>query len=495
MVALVPQPLHVDVRDGHLLLAAVRVRSEGLGDDAASLEPVVAELLAERAAPAPSSPAGDATAEPGAGTSVLLRIDPHAGPEGSTSEERYSLVVDADGAVLSAPAQAGLLHATRTLRQLVEPAVEGSHDGAARVPHVVVHDAPRYPWRGLSVDVARHFFGPAQLRAVVDVLAAYKLNVLHLHLTDDQGWRIETPSRPELVRRSSSSDVSGGPGGYLSLDDFRALQDYAAGRGVRVVPEIDLPGHVNAATHAYGELRPDGVATQAYQGIEVGFSRLTYDLPATDPFLRDVLTDLARATVGEHVHVGGDEVLTMEADEYARFVELAERVVREAGKTPVVWQEAAKASLRPGAVVQYWDTDATDLTHLVDAARAGARVVLSPGNRVYLDMKYVEGFPLGLQWAGFVELRDSYDWDPEDVVDGLPAAAVEGVEAAVWTETLTTTDELFTMLLPRLSAVAEVAWTAPERKDWDDYRRRVAREAAAWRRDGVAFHPTPQVDW
>ncbi|WP_255371750.1 family 20 glycosylhydrolase [Cellulosimicrobium sp. CUA-896] len=110
-------------------------------------------------------------------------------------------------------------------------------------------------------------------------------------------------------------------------------------------------------------------------------------------------------------------------------------------------------------------------------------------------MKYTEGFPLGLQWAGFVELRDAYDWEPEDLVDGLPATAIEGVEAAVWTETLTTTDDLFTMLLPRLSAVAEVAWSAPGRKDWDDYRRRVAQEAAAWRRDGLAFHLTPQVAW
>lgn len=493
MVALIPQPLHVDAGDGHLVLEAVHVRSEGIGDAAPAVEAVVTEILAARGVG--RHVADDDRGTPGA-VPVVLRVDPGAGPVGSASEERYTLVVDAAGAVLSAPTRAGLLHAAQTLRQLVEPAdTDGNADGAARVPHVVVHDAPRYPWRGLSVDVARHFFGPDQLRQVVDVAASYKLNVLHLHLTDDQGWRIETPSRPELVARSSGSDVSGGPGGYLSLEDFRALQGYAADRGVRVVPEIDLPGHVNAATHAYGELRPDGVPTDVYQGIEVGFSYLTLDLPATEPFLRDVLTDLARATVGDHVHLGGDEVLTMEADEYARLVELAERVVREAGKTPVVWQEGAKASLRPGAVVQYWDTNATDLGYLVEAARAGARVVLSPANRVYLDMKYTEDFPLGLKWSGYVELRDAYDWEPEDLLDGLPAAAVEGVEAAVWTETLATTDDLFTMLLPRLSAVAEVAWTAPQRKDWDDYRRRVAHEAASWRRDGRAFHPTPQVDW
>jgi hexosaminidase len=345
------------------------------------------------------------------------------------------------------------------------------------------------------VDVARTFFGLDALRAVIDVAAAYKLNVLHLHLTDDQGWRIESPSRPELAKLSSGSDTSGGKGGHLSLADFRALQDHAAERFVRVVPEIDVPGHINAATHVYGDLMPDGVATDAYSGIEVGFSRLTLDLPATEPFLRDVFTDLAHATDGEHVHLGGDEVLKMEPAEYARFVELCERLILEAGKKPVAWQEAAKAPLRPGTIVQYWDTHPMDLTYLVDAAKAGARIILSPANRVYLDMKYTADFGLGQEWAGLVELRDSYDWEPEEVVPGLPVDTIEGVEAAVWTERIPTRDALFTMLLPRLSAVAEVGWSAPERKDWDDYRRRVAREAHAWRRAGIAFHESAQVDW
>ena len=120
---------------------------------------------------------------------------------------------------------------------------------------------------------------------------------------------------------------------------------------------------------------------------------------------------------------------------------------------------------------------------------------MSPANRVYLDMKYTADFPLGQEWAGLVEVRDAYDWEPEQVVPGLPAESIEGVEAAVWTERIPTLDALFTMLLPRLSAVAEVAWTAPDRKDWDDYRRRVAREAHAWRRTGTPFHPSVQVDW
>lgn len=498
MVSVIPQPLHVEPGTGHVPVATLEVHALGLertapwlGDLAASLLSGLDGVAATHDDPASgASAAGSGSATP---TALVLRIDELAGPEGSTSPERYSLVVDEAGVTATAAEPAGLLHAVQTLRQLVE--ASGPGDEPARVPHVVVHDAPRYPWRGLSVDLARTFFGLDALRAVIDVAAAYKLNVLHLHLTDDQGWRIESPSRPELAKLSSGSDTSGGEGGHLSLADFRALQDHAAERFVRVVPEIDVPGHINAATHVYGDLMPDGVATDAYSGIEVGFSRLTFDLPATEPFLRDVFTDLAHATDGEHVHLGGDEVLKMEPAEYARFVELCERLILESGKKPVAWQEAAKAPLRPGTIVQYWDTHPMDLTYLVDAAKAGARIILSPANRVYLDMKYTADFGLGQDWAGLVEVRDSYDWEPEQVVPGLPVETIEGVEAAVWTERIPTLDALFTMLLPRLSAVAEVGWTAPDRKDWDGFRRRVAREAHVWRRAGIAFHESAQVDW
>src|SRR5690606_21812441 len=150
--------------------------------------------------------------------------------------------------------------------------------------------------------------------------------------------------------------------------------------------------------------------------------------------------------------------------------------------------------VQPGTVLQYWDTR-PDPAPFVRAAHAGARFVMSPADRAYLDMKYTPGHPLGLEWAAFVELRDSYDWDPARLVAGLPESAVEGVSAAVWTETLTNRADLFSMLLPRLAAVAETAWSRPDAKDWESFRGRVAVEAAAWRRDGAVYHPTPQVDW
>jgi hexosaminidase len=419
---------------------------------------------------------------------VALRLDAGAGPAGSADAERYSLRVGADGILATAPERVGLAHAVRTLAQLA-----GGRDGET-LPAVVVHDAPRYRWRGLSFDVVRHWFGPDDIRAVVDLVASFKLRVLHLHLTDDQGWRLEIPSRPEL-EKASDNQVGGGTAGFLTVDDYRALQEYAAARFVTIVPEFDMPGHVNAATHVYGGLNADGLPTDAYDGIEVGFSRLWFDNPATEPFLRDVIGDVARMTDGPWVHVGGDEVHTMEVEEFAKFVELAGRIVREHGKTPVFWQEGARGPVDPGTLLQYWDPKGEDVDRFLAAARAGARFVMSPGNHAYLDMKYTPEHPLGLAWAGCVELRDSYAWEPADVVEGLPEDAVDGVSAAIWTETLTTRDELFSMLLPRLGAVAEVAWTTPERKDWESFRARTAAQAPSWRAAGWAFHPTPQVDW
>jgi hexosaminidase len=169
-------------------------------------------------------------------------------------------------------------------------------------------------------------------------------------------------------------------------------------------------------------------------------------------------------------------------------------LVARRGKRLVGWEEVASAPLPPGSVVQYWNTTGARGPDLARAAAArGAQLVMSPGDRVYLDMKYDAATPLGLSWAGHVEVRDSYDWDPATLVDGVPESAVLGVEAPLWTETLRTIEELETMLFPRLCAVAEVAWTPPERRHWDDFRARLAAEAPRWEAAGIAYHRSPQV--
>ena len=426
----------------------------------------------------------------GQGQTIELVLDAEAGPAEADPAERYRLTVTADRIELRAPRAAGLLRGLTTLRQLgVRRA-----DESLEIPAVIIEDAPRFSWRGLSLDVVRHFLSVDLVKSVISVMADYKLNVLHLHLTDDQGWRLALPSRPLLTERSAQSEVGGGVGGFYSAEDYATLVAYAAARHVTIVPEINMPGHVNAALHAYGSLTESGSATGAYTGTEVGFSQLHRELPATRDFLADVFGDLAAMTPGQYVHIGGDEVFGIDPDEYAWFVRTAQDLVRAAGKTAVGWQEIAATELDPGVVVQYWDPR-EPAEPLIAAAAAGARLLLSPGSKVYLDMKYDASTALGLEWAGHIELRDAYDWEPADLIPGLPAEAILGVEAAVWTETITTPDELFTMLLPRLAAVAEVAWSPAASRDWAGFRERIAGQAHSWDHAELAWYPSPQVDW
>ena len=187
----------------------------------------------------------------------------------------------------------------------------------------------------------------------------------------------------------------------------------------------------------------------------------------------------------------------MEPTEYAALVGLAVDAVRGAGKQVVAWQEVATVlteQTAPGTVVQYWD-ERSGADAVVAAARLGATVLLSPASKVYLDMRYDESSPLGLDWAGHVELRDSYDWEPSDVLPDVPAERLAGVEAALWTETVRTSEDMFWLLLPRLAAVAEVAWSAPSRRDWDGFVPRLRRLTAQWESQGLSWYRSPQVEW
>ncbi|MGC5166800.1 family 20 glycosylhydrolase [Luteimicrobium sp. DT211] len=479
MSSLVPLPAHVRTADGSLPLDGLSVVA-GPSEEEQRLAAVARHLLGLGA------PAGDRPA-------LVLALDDAAGPGGAASPERYSLEVSGAGAALTAPTTEGLFRGIATLAQL--STVDG--EGRAVLPAVVVKDAPRYPWRGLSLDVARHFFEPDVVERVIDVMARYKLSVLHLHLTDDQGWRLELPSRRLLTEISGKGEIGDGVGGFYTMDEFRRLQEYAAARYVQVVPEFDMPGHTNAATHAYGELVPGGQPTDRFGGEEVGFSKLSFDLPETEPFLRDVFGDIAAATLGEYVHIGGDEVFTLGVEEYSRFVLLAHDVVTAAGKKVVGWQEIAEVELPADTVVQYWETR-KDTAPLRRAVAGGAKILLSPADRVYLDMKYDADDARGQDWGASmppIELRDAYDWEPDAAVEGVDPDAVVGVEAAIWSERIPDEHTLFMRLLPRLAAVAEVAWTPVDARSWEGFAARVARESTGWRDRGLTFHESPGVDW
>ncbi len=406
-----------------------------------------------------------------------------AGLPAALAAEAYRVEVDARRIVVTALDGSGLLRGMATLEQL---AVRDAPGGLLAITPAVVVDHPRFAWRGVCLDLARHWFDVDVVKSVALAMFTLKLNVLHLHLTDDQGWRVELPSRPALTQRSGTTAVGGDPGGFLTTAQYQDVVAYAAALGVVVVPEIDVPGHVNAALHAYGELAPSGTPPPPYTGVGVGFSRLDGQLPATADFIRDVFGDVAALTPGPYVHIGGDEALTMHATEYQQLVGLAAETVRRAGKTVVAWQEAARTPLPGGSVLQYWD-DRASAEALERAAADGARVVLSPTTRAYYDMKYDDATPAGQEWAGFLTLRDAYDWDPTTLL-AVPPEQVLGVEAAVWTETVRSSRELFLLLLPRLAGLADVGWAAPERRDWAEFRAALPRLTRRWEALGMAWY-------
>jgi hexosaminidase len=407
-------------------------------------------------------------------------------------DESFTLTIGDRGVSLSATTTAGLRHATTTLLTLVERPDPRGRLRPVELPGLRIEDAPRFGWRGLHLDVARHFLTVDTVLEVCEVMADLKLNRLHLHLSDDQGWRIQLTSRPLLTERSGGTEVGGGPGGFYTADDLRRIDAVAADLGIVVIPEIDVPGHVNAATHAYPSLTP-GEPAEPYTGIEVGFSRLHADLPDTEPFVRDVLSEVAGLVRGPWVHLGGDEALELDREEYRRLVAMAVTSITDAGKVPAGWQETAHADLPPGTVVQLWD-DREDPSDVIEAARRGAKVVLSPASRTYLDLKYDASFPLGLEWAGHLPLRRAYEWDPEAVLD-LPDGALLGIEACLWTETVRHRNDLAALLLPRLAALAEVAWSPQPARAWSDFAERLTWFAPRWTAAGLAWTRTPDVSW
>ncbi|MFI6329126.1 beta-N-acetylhexosaminidase [Micromonospora chersina] len=411
-------------------------------------------------------------------------------------DEGYRLDVTAVGVRITAAAAAGLFHGAQTLRQLLPAAVDGAAPVAERwaVPGGSIVDRPRFPYRGAMLDVARHFFPVEDVLRVVDHLARYKLNHLHLHLTDDQGWRIAVDTWPRLAEVGGVTEVGGGLGGFYTQADYRRIVAYAARRHVTVVPEIDLPGHTNAALVAYPELSPGKVPPPPYTGTEVGFSYVDPADERTYAFVADVVGEVAALTPGPWLHLGGDEAFKVPADTYRAFVERAQTIVAATGKTVVGWHQLAPAGHVDGRVLQWWGTNGDD-PETAEAVRRGARLILSPGNRVYLDMKYAADTPIGHDWAGLIDVHRAYDWDPGTHLTDVPAEAVLGVEAPLWTESVTTLAEVEFMLFPRLPAVAELGWSPRSTHDWAGFRERLAGHGPRWTAAGITFHPSPDVPW
>jgi N-acetyl-beta-hexosaminidase len=458
-----------------------------------------------------SARAGLTPAAGGDGPSIDLRIEPGG------AAESYRLTADEASVVVTGADAAGLFYGVQTLGQLIQPDVEGWI-----VPAVEIDDAPRFAYRGVMLDVARHFHPVETVKAYIDRAAGLKLNVLHLHLTDDQGWRIQLASRPELTERASGTAVGGDAGGFFTKDDYREIVEYAASRHLTVVPEIDMPGHTHAVGLAYPELVEEPVISEhireiardyggdlpvngtRYDGMAVGFSSLRIHDEATYDFVADVFGELAGMTPGPYLHLGGDEALGTPDEDFALFVSRASAIIADLGKTPIAWHEAGDAAdLADSTVGQYWGfvepTDGMD-EKARGFVRNGGQLILSPADAIYLDMKYPTGPELGLTWAnGPTSVQRAYEWEPSAIVAGIEESDILGVEAPMWTETIRTAADVDTMAYPRIAAAAEAAWSPAtgesELRTWESFRARVGALGPLWTSLGIGFHPSGEIPW
>ena len=506
---IIPRPTEIHRRAGRFAIPSALHLSADPGAQAA------ADLLAGYLG----------TGRPRTDTGPLIRLE-LSGDDGPP--EAYRLTITTDAVTLTAPAEAGLRHGVQTLRQLLPPSTLNpatAPPDAWHWPNVTITDAPRLPWRGVLLDVARHFMPLEFLYRFVDQLALHKLSVLHLHLTDDQGWRLEIDGWPRLTEVGAwrAETVIGHPGsthfdgirhgGYYTRSELRDLANYAARLGVTIVPEIDLPSHVRAALAAYPELgnnpdRPLPVWTRF--GISEDILNVREE---TLDFCRDVLDQVVSVFPAPWVHVGGDECPTGQwaQDPLARqraadlglpdtdalrgwYVRQLDEFLTSRGRTTACWGEASEfGTLPPETLVMTW----RDPTHGTRSIERGHPVVMAPYQLTYFDYPQRDhpDEPLG-QPGHVVTLSDVYGYEP---LDGLPVFAgsggVLGTQAQLWTEYAPTPEHVEYLAYPRLCALAEIAWSAPPR-DYGEFLDRLRAHERRLRALGVlssVFPPSAEI--
>ena len=419
-----------------------------------------------------------------------------SGAPSSVGTQGYQLTVTGTNVTVQANAAAGLFAGVQTLLQLLPPAIQSPTvaSGPWTAPGGTVVDYPRFGHRGAMLDVARHFFTVSQVERYIDEIAHYKVNYFHLHLSDDQGWRIVINSWPNLATYGGSTEVGGGPGGYYTQADYSAIVAYAQARYITVIPEIDMPGHTNAALASYAQLNCSGKAPRLYTGTKVGFSSLCVPLDLTYTFIDQVVGELAALTPGPYIHIGGDEASSTTASDYSYFINRAQQIVAAHGKTVIGWHDIANAPLLASTVAQFWDTT-TSNAPLASAVANGTKVVMSPANHAYLDMKYNRQTKLGQTWAGLVDVNTAYGWNPGAYLSGVGESSVLGVEAPLWTETIVTSADIDYMAFPRLPAIAELGWSPWSTHDVTAFDSRLGAQGPRWKVMGVNYYHSTQIAW
>ena len=441
----------------------------------------------------------------------------HTGDFPDLGKEGYVLKSTKKGVQITAGQPNGLFYGIITLWQLFSITQD---ENSLVIPEIEITDQPRYQWRGAHLDVCRHFFTVEFVKKYIDILARHKLNIFHWHLTEDQGWRIEIKKYPLLTEVGAWRDetVIGRPrrgtpvqydgirhGGYYTQDEIRDIIQYAAERYITIVPEIEMPGHAQAAIAAYPELGCTGEKVKVK--TEWGISRYIFNVEDnTFSFLEDVLSEVIDLFPSEYIHIGGDEArkdqwkaskriqqqikdlgLENEDELQSHFIHRVEEFINSKGKKLIGWDEILEGGLAPNATVMSW----RGIVGGIEAARQGHDVIMSPTSHCYFDYYQSqdrEKEPLAI--GGFLPVDTVYAYEPTPAeLSAGEAKHILGVQANVWTEYIATEEHLEYMLLPRLSALSEVAWSPKEMRDWQDFRKRLERQAKRYEVMGLNYRP------
>lgn len=425
-----------------------------------------------------------------ASNKVNFRVDPNAT---DIPDEGYQLEIDKAGVRLTAKTETGLFYGKQTLLQLLTP------NG---LPYVKINDHPRFPYRGLHLDVSRHFFNKEEVKKLMNVMSYYKLNTLHLHLTDAGGWRLQIDKYPKLTQEGAfrtQSDwrewwdngkdrqylkegTEGAYGGYYTKDDIRDMLAYAAEKHITIIPEIEFPAHSDEVFVAYPEL------------CCAGKSHTSGDFcignPKTFEFMENVLTEVIELFPSEYIHIGGDEAgkntwktcpkcqALMKKEKLANVDELQSYMIRKAeeflnskGRRLIGWDEILEGGLAPEATVMSWRGEAAGFK----SARMGHDVIMTPGSYMYFDFYQADPRHQPVAIGGYTPIRKVYNYNPipQDSLTAEEAKHFLGVQANTWTEYIPTPEHLEYMMFPRALAVAEIGWTPQEKRDWQDFKPRV----------------------
>ena len=434
--------------------------------------------------------------------------------------ESYSLFINSNSIIIHAPDPAGLFYGAQTLLQLLPRAAKDTK--SVRLPCLRIADQPRFEWRGLELDVARHFFNKQEVKQLLDEMALYKLNTFHWHLVDDQGWRIEIKQYPKLTelgawrhnvgfgldpKKATAFGPDGRYGGFYTQDDIREVVSYAQSRHITVVPEIEMPGHSCAALMAYPQFSCTGgpFTNDLPGGVFDGVLCAGND--ASFKFMEDVLSEVFQLFPGKFVHIGGDEVLTnnwkacakcqarmkreglkheMELESY--FIRRIEKFVNAHDRRIIGWSEIREGGLAQNAAIMDWAGGA------IEAASSGHDVVMSPLKDCYFDhyqSKDLEHEPHSI--GGYLPIEQVYAFEP------IPAklvpefhARILGAQANLWTEYIPSFSHVQYMVFPRLCALAEVVWSPREARDWAGFSRRLEAHYKLLEQLGINYRrPSP----